>query len=116
MIIVKERIRHNGVDYEEDDEIVNIDITEAERLVKLGVAFFMRQGIPLQNIEDIKLDKRELLDNAFNATELKEAAQEVGLEFPGNISKVNLIELIVSSEKADEVLSVEFEEYEEADE
>lgn len=116
MIIAKENIRHNGVEYNADQEILDIENKDAERLVSLGVAFFMRQGNLGQDTTNIKLDKRELLDNTFNATELKEAAHEVGLEFPGNISKVNLIELIISSEKADEVLSVEFEEYEEDEE
>jgi hypothetical protein len=113
MIIAKGKIRHNGVVFDADDEIIDIEEKDAKRLVDLGVAFFMHQETPIQNI---KLDKKELLDNAFNATELKEAAREVGLEFPGNISKAKLIELIISTEKADEVLSVEFEEYEEDEE
>lgn len=110
MIIANGKIRHNGVVYETDDEILDIDKKEAERLVNLGVAFFIDGATPY-NVKGVDFGVQ--LDENFNATELKEAAQEVGLEFPGNISKANLIELIITSEKAQEVLSVEFEEYEE---
>lgn len=109
MIKAKEMIRHNGVLYEADSVIKDISPKEAERLVKLGVAFFIEET----SNEDTNTGFRVRLDENFNATELKEAAQEVGLEFPGNIKKADLIELIITSEKAEEVLSVEFEEYEE---
>lgn len=116
MIIASGKIKHNGVKYIDGDEIVDITEVDAKRLVDLGVAFFMHQRSPVQDITKIKLDNRELMDNTFNAAELKDAAKEVGLEFPSNISKANLIELILSSNKADEVLAVEFEEYEEDEE
>lgn len=107
-----DNIRHNGTLYRDGDIIENINIKEAERLVDLKVALFTGEI----SSEYKEPDLRVQLDENFNATELKEAAQEVGLEFPGNIKKADLIDLIIKSEKAEEVLNVEFEEYEEDEE
>ena len=113
MIIAKERIKHNGATYEPNDEIWNIEERDAQRLVDLGVAFFMQESNVNEDSENSIPDFRGLLDSSFKATELKDAAKEIGIEFPGDVTKANLIELIIDMDKVEEIMGVEFEEYEE---
>jgi hypothetical protein len=135
MIITKERIRHNGVEYAVNTRIEIIDDKDAERLVKLGVAFFPETiKVPADNGDlnpsddgefnqddpndgdDSDIDvltpeqAAEELDKLFNYNGLKEAAKTVGLEFAGNISKVNLITLILEQKKAEAVFDLAEEE------
>lgn len=52
-------------------------------------------------------DYLKILDEEFNATELKEAAKGIGLEFAGNISKENLIKLIIEKGKVEDIIDLE---------
>ena len=102
-ITVKSNVRHNGKSYNSGDVISDIKEKDAKRLIDLGVAFF--DGEKVTN----RTDYAELLDDEFTATELKEAAKEAGLEFPGNISKENLIKQIVKEGKAEQFIVIEGE-------
>ena len=131
MIRLIGRVRHNGQTYEPGETIENIKKNEAQRLVNLGVAFFIGKiNLPpdeeCQEVSTIKqdstdeehqedsIDKQDSVDETVNYEEeldlieyndLKLVAKEVGLEFKGNISKKNLIKLIIEKRKADEVLA-----------
>lgn len=106
MIEVKERVTHNSVTYEAGSRIEKINKEQAQRLVDLGAAFF------IEEIKEKESDHEFLLrlDEAFNATELKDVAKYVGLDFPGNISKANLLQTIVNEKKAEEILTLVGEE------
>jgi hypothetical protein len=99
MIELTEKIRHNGKVYSSGGVIKNIEKEEAKRLVELGVAFFVSAEVETD-------DYSELLDKAFNADELKEVSKEIGLEFPGNISKGKLIEKIIDEGLEEDVLAL----------
>lgn len=135
MIITKERIRHNGFEYAENARIEDINDKDAERLVKLGVAFYTETiQMPAGNDDldsndagEFNQDAGELnpndgdncdideltpeqaaeeLTKLFDYNGLKEAAKTVGLEFAGNISKANLIALILEQNKAEAVFDL----------
>ncbi|WP_312908046.1 hypothetical protein [Tissierella praeacuta] len=111
--VIKHKIKVGDIEYGIGEVIEGLSKEEEDRLVvegyAEGVKVIVQKSVEGNGEEtDIKLQ----LDENFNATELKEAAQAVGLEFPGNISKANLIEQIIELKKAEEVLNVEFEEYE----
>lgn len=118
MIQANERIIHNGKTYESGTIIEKINKQEAERLVDLGVAFFVSEN---ENSESLKesssdhedegpgekdqLNTEEELD-LIEYSDLKTIAKEVGLDFAGNISKKNLITLIIEEKKVEEVLDL----------
>lgn len=123
MIIAKERITHNGVTYEPNSEIMDISEKEAERLVRLNVAFFissfqkstsgkenndanLKGNDEEDSIEFTPEEAAKELDELFDYNGLKNASIKVGLEFPKNISKANLIKLIIEQRKVDEVFDL----------
>ncbi len=118
-------IRHNGKHYKSGDPITDISDIEAKRLVKLQDAFFigketvisdigvadgteylLNNGGNPQNSSDEDNEAFKAIDEAYESyIELKNAALEVdGLEFPGNISKKNLINLIIEKDMVNEFL------------
>ena len=107
MIKLNERVTHNGHTYEPNEDISENDISdkEAQRLVDLDVAFFVEQDDVLTD-EDIAKE----LEQAFHAGPLKEAAKQVGLEFPDDIYKKDLIQQIIDEEKEEDVLDLAEEE------
>lgn len=96
MIKVIEIVNHDGKEYVSGDIIEKIEKKQAQRLVDLGVAFFVD--------ESDSDNPGEKLDG-YTAEKLKKAAKEVGLEFAGNIGKAKLIEQIINEDKEDEVLA-----------
>lgn len=103
-IKVNSIIRHNGKFYFDGDIIEDINKEEARRLIekKLGEEISIEVSKPksedsLGPVETVE----ETLDINFNTTELKNGAEEQGLEFKNNISKKDLIALIVQEEKTD---------------
>lgn len=108
MIRTLEGIRHDGVSYSPDDLIKDIDIKDAERLVELGVALFVEEIEEFEEDSIEEVDLKEEIDKRFNATELKEIAEELEVEFSGNISKIKLIELVIELGKAEEILEFKY--------
>lgn len=109
-----ERIRHNGETYEPGEKINKITEKEAQRLVDLGVAFFIGENYEVEAadkpeevepVEDQGINIEEELES-IDYSDLKELAKEVGLEFAGNISKKNLIALIIEENKAEDILNL----------
>lgn len=114
MIQAIERIRHNGETYEPGEKINKITEKEAQRLVDLGVAFFIGENYEVEAadkpeevepVEDQGINIEEELES-IDYSDLKELAKEVGLEFAGNISKKNLIALIIEENKAEDILNL----------
>lgn len=130
MIRLIGRVRHDGKTYEPGETIENIKENEAQRLVSLGVAFFIGQvNIPHdehqevstnkqdstdEEHQEVSTNKQDSVDETVNYEEeldlieyndLKLVAKEVGLEFKGNISKKNLIKLILEEGKTDDILA-----------
>ncbi|MCM3567856.1 hypothetical protein [Neobacillus mesonae] len=102
MIQLLESVRHSGKVYSTGEVITKIKDKEAQRLVNLGVAFFVGDSFKKQDENDLKpdVDDYQALDDAYTLEELKEVAQTIeGLEFKGNISKKDLITLIIESGK-----------------
>lgn len=111
---LKMPIRHNGVRYKKDEFIPEIELDEqsAKRLLFLNVISKAVQDDEklvevVQPIDVNSQDKvtdtseesvEEVLDLNFEWDELKEEAKVLGLEWKGNISKENLIKLIVKNE------------------
>ncbi|MBT2717545.1 hypothetical protein [Bacillus sp. ISL-57] len=113
-IELNEKVRHNGVTFLAGDIIEKIKNVEAERLVDLGVASFVREipSLPKNEVSgsdqivppvhDPEADY-QALDEAYTLEELKETAAGVeALNFKGTISKKDLITLIIESGKIDE--------------
>lgn len=100
MIQVNSKVTHNGKAYRSGDIIEDIDKEAATRLVNLGVALFV--STTLKETEDIpeNTDYTEL-DQAYNYEDLKTLAKELGIEFPGNISKTKLIDKIIEEDKVE---------------
>ncbi|WP_121614786.1 hypothetical protein [Virgibacillus halodenitrificans] len=111
MIKLNEQVTHNGKTYEAGEQLNDVNKKQAQRLVDLGVAFFMGEVSkePPKNPEHDQEVLKEELDT-IEYGDLKEVAKAVELEFPGNISKAKLIDLIISNDKADEVLAFTEEE------
>lgn len=111
MIKLLEKVRHNEQSYEIGDIIHKIKENDAKQLVDLEVAFFVsNNGVPVEKQEanhtkeakdDGDPEELQLIDYQ----DLKEIAGEVGLTFPGNISKEKLINLIVQEGKVSKALS-----------
>lgn len=105
-------LRHNGKYYSSDDFLEEslITVNDSARLLKLGVIL---SAIKENNIvtpiveestspstsiiEDEPIEKT--LDLNFDLDELKDGAKKQGLEWKGNISKPNIISLIVENDK-----------------
>lgn len=105
MIKVNSKVTHNGKTYRNGDNIEDIDKEAATRLVNLGVALFVT--VILKETEDTPEDITPEtsdyleLDQAYGYEELKELAKEVGIKFPGNISKTKLIDKIIEEDKVE---------------
>lgn len=91
--------------------ITSIDDSSAQQLVKDGAALFVNEPViqppketnPLSPIENKdEEDDYKALDEGYSYEELKEQAGIVGLTFKGNISKADLIHLIINQGKTDE--------------
>jgi len=103
-------LRHNGERYNSDDFLEESAITnkESERLLKLGVVTkvvkedaavipTVTESTKTNVLEDEPIEKT--LDLNFELDELKDGAKKQGLEWKGNISKPNIIALIVEKDK-----------------
>lgn len=106
MIQVNSKVTHNGKAYRNGDIIEDIDKEAATRLVNLGVALLV--STILKETEDIpestdvpETSDYDELDQAYGYEELKTLAKEVGIEFPGNISKTKLIDKIIEEDKVE---------------
>lgn len=106
MIQANSKVTHNGRSYQNGDIIEDIDQEAATRLVNLGVAFFL--SVILKETEDDpentgipETSDYAELDQAYNYEELKTLAKELGIEFPGNISKTKLIDKIIEEDKVE---------------
>jgi len=113
--------RYNGKRFNPGDQ-ANIPEDVAKRLVKCGAAFFIEKKevveliegqevnpspAPPANPEENDKDVAKLLYNKFNKDILKEAAMEVGILVPSfDQKKDDLISLIISEGKAEEVLAL----------
>ncbi|MFS0810784.1 DUF7210 family protein [Peribacillus phoenicis] len=113
-IELNEKVRHNGETFLAGDIIEKIKKVEAERLVDLGVASFVREissvtkddepdsGQIVHSVNNPEEDY-QALDEAYTLEDLKETAAGVeGLNFKGTISKKDLITLIIESGKIDD--------------
>ncbi|WP_163538299.1 hypothetical protein [Gracilibacillus sp. YIM 98692] len=107
----KERVRHNGIVFEPGKTIEEISEKDAKRLIDLGVAFFVSEKEEItenqeENLgEEYSVNAEEEL-HLIEYVDLKTVAKEVGLDFAGNISKKNLIDLIIEEEKVKEILDL----------
>lgn len=103
-------LRHNGERYYLGDFLAESAITEKEsvRLLKLGVVTAVvkedekviptvKEPTETNVLEDEPIEKT--LDINFELDELKDGAKQQGLEWKGNISKPNIIALIVENDK-----------------
>lgn len=108
---VLKRLRHNGERYEKDAFINEQDLDEqsAKRLLFLKV---IRKSFREEDGDEIVDENsglnpninanettEETLDLNFKLDELKEGAEELNIDFPGNIAKKKLIDLIVAQGK-----------------
>ncbi|WP_106494892.1 DUF7210 family protein [Lentibacillus sp. Marseille-P4043] len=121
MIKLSEKVTHDGKTYDPGNIIEKINNQQAQRLVNLGVAFFVGKIENSEPSEDPEkedqaspedlqhLNAKEELES-IDYFDLKSIAKEVELEFSGNISKADLIGLIVENQKVDEVLALTEEE------
>lgn len=105
MIRLNEKVTHDGKTYDPGEEIEKINKNQAQRLVDLGVAFFVGQKQYSLPPDDVNENAAEELDT-IDYRDLKEMAKDIGLDFPGNVSKKNLIDLIIEEEKADKILEL----------
>lgn len=114
----KGRISHDGESYEPGEVIEKISEEEAQRLVDLGVAFFVpgKGRISAQTNENTPPDKHNNGeskpptndDDPFEGIELadlKEAAKEAGVNFNANIGFETLVERIKEEGKVEDVLA-----------
>ncbi|EON70405.1 hypothetical protein [Lysinibacillus sphaericus] len=103
-------LRHNSRRYDLGDFLEESAITEKEsaRLLQLGVVTSVvkedaavipaiKESIETNGLEEEPIEKT--LDLNFDLDELKEGAKNQGLEWKGNISKPNIISLIVKNDK-----------------
>lgn len=75
-----------------EDGPIEIDPKREQELVEQGVAEYV--NAPAAE-EDVQLDK-------MNVRQLKEIADQMGIEYPGNIKKDDLIQLIETAEEEPE--------------
>ena len=117
-IEVKDRVRHNGKTYMAGEIIEEIKKADADRLVDIGVASFLREhtvsqpvtGGDTSNKPSFSPEEEEdskALDEEFSLVELKEEAVKVGIEFKGTITKKELITLIIEQGKVAEFFDEE---------
>ncbi|MEA0556462.1 hypothetical protein U1P98_23190 [Lysinibacillus irui] len=103
-------LRHNGERYYLGDFLSESAITEKEsaRLLKLGIvtSVIKEDAIVTPTVKDLDetnvLEEEPIektLDLNFELDELKDGAKQQGLEWKGNISKSNIIALIVENDK-----------------
>ena len=107
------RLKHNGERYEKGAFIDGQELDEqsAKRLLFLNVIqkSFKEEGsgevvdenAGLNPSISVKETTEEILDLNFKLDELKEGAEELKIDFPGNIAKKKLIDLIVEKGKQD---------------
>lgn len=119
MINLKEDVIHDGESYQAGEDIEIIERKQAQRLVDLGVAVFVGKRTPSEAeenlVEDDEEEKKHDVNykeeiNTIGYNDLKLVATEVGMKFKGNISKKDLISLIIKEGKAEEALSLTEEE------
>ncbi|MFJ7407128.1 MULTISPECIES: hypothetical protein [unclassified Lysinibacillus] len=103
-------LRHNGKRYCLGDFLAESILSEKEsdRLLKLGVitAAVKEVDVVIPNVEGSTEDHiteeesiEKILDLNFEPDELKDGAKQQGLDWKGNISKANIIALIVENDK-----------------
>ncbi|MBG9548392.1 hypothetical protein [Cytobacillus firmus] len=112
MTVIKalHHIWHDGEKFTPGQVIQNLDRETAERLVKSDAALFVGQQElvlsqnapvsgkitePVPEAEDL----REVIEDNFTLEELKASADEFNMEFPANIKKKDLLNLIFEQEK-----------------
>jgi hypothetical protein len=96
------------------EEIVPLSKEEQTRLVNIGAAEWIEHLSgddvkPPQDMEADDINYYQILEDEFDPAELKEAAKEAGIEFAGNISKKNLINLIIEEDKVKDIIDLEVE-------
>lgn len=110
-LMIKSPIRHDGVSYKKGQTIDITDEKAVQRLYNLGVVSFVTEN-PFEKADDYqigKVDDYQSLDEAYKADELKQQAIELGIEFDKNISKKDLINLIIEQGKVAEFFDEEEE-------
>ena len=107
------RLKHNGERYEKGAFIDGQELDEqsAKRLLFLNViqksfkeessGEVVDENSGLNPNISVKETTEEILDLNFKLDELKEGAEELNIDFPGNIAKKKLIDLIVEQGKQD---------------
>lgn len=108
---VESWLRHKSVYYKKGETIAADLLTPKQQaqLVKRGVisrsADYTDLGVSTAADESLKNESvEEILDLNFTLDELKDGAKEADLEFKSNISKANLIGLIIKSGKQNHFL------------
>ena len=125
-------VLHSGTEYKSGAVISGEDMSkkDIERLIDSGAAVVTNDPVDattaketekpvvietpapaeneLQSAEDLLTDEEvyKEIDEAFNHAELKREAEVLGMKFPGNISKKDLIDQILKEEKDDHFLDV----------
>lgn len=123
-------VLHSGTEYKSGAVISGEDMSkkDIERLINSGVAVMTNDPVDveekpkkaaiietpksavddLQGAEDLLTDDEvyKEIDEAFNHAEIKREAEVLGMKFPGNISKKDLIDQILKEEKDDHFLDV----------
>ncbi|WP_100406668.1 hypothetical protein [Bacillus solitudinis] len=100
MIKLKEPVVHDGASYEAGELIEKIEKNQAQRLVGLGVAFFVAENNSPPSKEGL-----ELSFEGIELEELKEAAKDAEVTFNAQIGLEKLIERIKEEGKVETVLS-----------
>jgi|GEM_PF-1111608 len=104
-------LRHKGKYYKKGDTIDSrlLNPNQQKQLVKKGVITLPSDYSTVLNDDNEEIDDNnnktpdgeesieEILDLNFEWDELKEEAKSIGLEWKGNISKENLIKLIIEN-------------------
>lgn len=114
---VESWLRHKNVYYKKGDTIASELLTKKQQaqLIQQGVISRVADHTDLNNSSDNEYENNgegdeqkdidepieKTLELNFEYDELKAGAKEQGLEFKGNISRADLIDLIVKSNKQD---------------
>lgn len=117
MAVIKalHHIWHDGEKFKPGQVIQNLDTETAERLVKSDAALFVGQqellmsNKPLPQKEESDSpgeDTRQVIDDNFTLKELTSDAKLFGLDFPSNIQKSALIDLIIEEGKEQNFLDM----------
>jgi hypothetical protein len=103
-----EYIQHDGILYKSGEEISKISESEAKRLVKFGAAFFVGEvkssSVPEGGEMEPSSDLAKELDDKFTLDNLKIEAEAFEVNFSKSVKKPELINLIIESGTAQDIL------------